>query len=64
MQSKIQSNFLEGVYGPQMRILKACIAEGAELSFRSHITGSKANVTNSIHVNKIVDDILMQPVCP
>ena len=38
------------------------IAESAELSFRRHIVGNKADVTTSIPVDKIVDDILMQPV--
>ena len=39
------------------------IVESAELSFRRHITGRKANnVTISIPVGKIPDDILMQPV--
>ena len=64
MQSKIDTynHFHEGggVYGLQMRILKAL--QSAELCFCRHIMGSKADVTTSIPVDKIVDDILMQPV--
>ena len=37
------------------------IAESAEISFRRHLLNSKA-VTTSIPVEKIVDEILMQPV--
>ena len=37
------------------------IAESAEISFRRHLLNSKA-VTTSIPVDKIMDEILMQPV--
>ena len=37
------------------------IAESAEISFRRHLLNGKA-VTTSIPVDKIVDEILMQPV--
>ena len=49
-----------GLWSPNENIKG--IAESAELSFRGHIMGSKADVTTSIPVDKIVDDILMQPV--
>ena len=49
-----------GLWSPNENIKG--IAEIAELSFRTHIMGSKADVTTSIPVDKIVDDILMQPV--
>ena len=48
-----------GLWSPNENIKG--IAESGELSFRRHIMGSKADVTTSIPVDKIVDDILMQP---
>ena len=67
MQSKINTyNHFHGggggggLWSPNENIKG--IAESAELCFRRHIMGSKADVTTSIPVDKIVNDILMQPV--
>ena len=56
----IQSLSRRGLWSPNENIKG--IAESAELCFRRHIMGSKADVTTSIPVDKVVDDILMQPV--
>ena len=49
-----------GLWSPNENIQG--IAESVELCFCKHIIGSKADVTTSIPVDKIVDGILMQPV--
>ena len=56
----VQSSSRGGLWSPNENIKG--IAESAEMSFRKHIMGSKADVTTSIPVDKIVDEILMQPV--
>ena len=56
----VQSLSRGGLWSPNENIKG--IAESAEISFRKHIMGSKADVTTSIPVDKIVNEILMQPV--
>ena len=56
----VQSLLWGGLWSPNENIKG--IAKSAEISFRKHIMGSKADVTTSIPVDKIVDEILMQPV--
>ena len=56
----VQSLSRGGLWSPNENIKG--IAKSAEISFRKHIMGSKADVTTSIPVDKIVDEILMQPV--